>query len=182
MSHWPAVSRVSCNFLTIFLKNAQTDDWNPRSLSSFQTFPRNSSPPGSSSPAEERTPFNGGSSSTSSSSSQHSHSKSLLADRKPAASGRNAVAHGHSRSLGDSGEFSLTNGHDAVAETLQVTLGPNDRRFGFSVVGGLEEGFRPRIDEIAPGSLSYIQRFRRNFLALLRSRDAKSHRGDSEWI
>jgi hypothetical protein len=161
--------------------NAQTDDWNPRSLSSFQTFPRNSSPPGSSSPAEERTPFNGGSSSTSSSSSQHSHSKSLLADRKPVASGRNAAAHGHSRSLGESGDFSLTNGHDVVAETVQVTLGPNDRRFGFSVVGGLEEGFRPRIDEIASGSLSYIQRFRRNILHFLRglwSRDVKSHRGD----
>jgi hypothetical protein len=36
-------------------------------------------------------------------------------------------------------------------DVVQVTLGHNDRRFGFSVVGGLEEGFPPRIDEIAPG-------------------------------
>lgn len=35
-----------------------------------------------------------------------------------------------------------------------MTLGHNDRRFGFSVVGGLEEGFPPRIDEIAPGTNS----------------------------
>jgi hypothetical protein len=39
-----------------------------------------------------------------------------------------------------------------------VTLGHNDRRFGFSVVGGLEEGFPPRIDEIAPGKNSQKQK------------------------
>ena len=36
-------------------------------------------------------------------------------------------------------------------DVVEVTLGPNDRRFGFSVVGGQEEGFPPRIDEIAKG-------------------------------
>ena len=48
-------------------------------------------------------------------------------------------------------EFSLQNGQDDP-DVVQVTLGTNDRRFGFSVVGGLEEGFPPRIDEIAPGN------------------------------
>jgi len=37
-------------------------------------------------------------------------------------------------------------------EVVMVRLGPNDRRFGFSVVGGSEEGFPPRIDEIASGN------------------------------
>ena len=36
-------------------------------------------------------------------------------------------------------------------DVVAVTLGPHDRRFGFSVVGGKEEGFPPRIDEIAKG-------------------------------
>ena len=40
------------------------------------------------------------------------------------------------------------------SDRVDVTLGPDDRRFGFSVVGGREEGFPPRIDEIAPGPYS----------------------------
>ena len=29
----------------------------------------------------------------------------------------------------------------------------NDERFGFSVMGGIEEGFLPRVDEILQGKL-----------------------------
>ena len=47
--------------------------------------------------------------------------------------------------------FSLGDSY-ADGDLVDVTLGPNDRRFGFSVVGGLEEGFAPRIDEIAKGN------------------------------
>lgn len=35
---------------------------------------------------------------------------------------------------------------------LVLELSGNEKRFGFSVVGGVDEGFRPRIDEIIEGS------------------------------
>lgn len=46
------------------------------------------------------------------------------------------------------------NGSAPDGDVVDVTLGPNDRRFGFSVVGGSEEGFPPRIDEIAAGKFT----------------------------
>jgi hypothetical protein len=30
-------------------------------------------------------------------------------------------------------------------------MASNDRRFGFSVVGGVDEGVRPRVDDVQPG-------------------------------
>ena len=41
-------------------------------------------------------------------------------------------------------------------------MGPSDRRFGFSVMGGIDEGFPPRIDDIAPGTnqiVKYLYQF-----------------------
>ncbi|XP_057315280.1 protein PALS1-like [Hydractinia symbiolongicarpus] len=35
---------------------------------------------------------------------------------------------------------------------IYIVMEPSDRRFGFSVMGGLDEGFPPKIDNIAPGS------------------------------
>jgi hypothetical protein len=37
-----------------------------------------------------------------------------------------------------------------------LELAENEKRFGFSVVGGVDEGFRPRIDEIVEGSVHKI--------------------------
>ena len=34
-----------------------------------------------------------------------------------------------------------------------LELTENEKRFGFSVVGGVDEGFRPRIDEIVAGEI-----------------------------
>ena len=56
-----------------FFFSAQTDDWNPRSLSSFQTFPRNASPPGSASPASEQRSSTSSSASSTSSTASSSH-------------------------------------------------------------------------------------------------------------
>lgn len=38
---------------------------------------------------------------------------------------------------------------------IEVELKKKERRFGFSVMGGRDEGFRPRIDDIAKGELNY---------------------------
>lgn len=38
------------------------------------------------------------------------------------------------------------------AFVVVLELAENEKRFGFSVVGGVDEGFRPRIDEIIEGS------------------------------
>ena len=35
-----------------------------------------------------------------------------------------------------------------------LELTENEKRFGFSVVGGVDEGFRPRIDEIVEGNIN----------------------------
>ena len=32
-----------------------------------------------------------------------------------------------------------------------LCMASNDRRFGFSVVGGVDEGVRPRVDDVQPG-------------------------------
>ncbi|GFY39895.1 MAGUK p55 subfamily member 5 [Trichonephila inaurata madagascariensis] len=37
-------------------------------------------------------------------------------------------------------------------DVVTINLGPTDKRFGFSVVGGCDEGFVPRIENITPGS------------------------------
>lgn len=39
---------------------------------------------------------------------------------------------------------------------MSLFLGPADRRFGFSVVGGVGEKFPPRIEEIAKGKYSTV--------------------------
>ena len=35
---------------------------------------------------------------------------------------------------------------------MVLELAENEKRFGFSVVGGVDEGFRPRIDDIVEGT------------------------------
>ena len=40
-----------------------------------------------------------------------------------------------------------------------LELAENEKRFGFSVVGGVDEGFRPRIDDIVEGIADCSKRF-----------------------
>ncbi|XP_071521701.1 LOW QUALITY PROTEIN: uncharacterized protein sdt [Panulirus ornatus] len=81
---------------------------------------------------------------------RHTHSKSLVGDE---AQPLPAPRHAHSRSLVDNMDLLPPRSPDGVAITeINLFLGPADRRFGFSVVGGVDEGFPPRIDEIAKGS------------------------------
>ncbi|XP_054757910.1 uncharacterized protein LOC129264065 [Lytechinus pictus] len=40
---------------------------------------------------------------------------------------------------------------EEVEMTTILEIGPNDQRFGFSVMGGLEEGFLPSVDAILQG-------------------------------
>ncbi|XP_050710409.1 uncharacterized protein LOC126995166 isoform X3 [Eriocheir sinensis] len=83
---------------------------------------------------------------------RHYHSKSLVGDEAPAEAPM-APKHGHSRSLVDAGDLVPPKSPDgAPLNEVHLFLGPADRRFGFSVVGGMDEGFPPRIDEIAKGS------------------------------
>lgn len=120
------------NWIVNVLSLWQSDDgWNPRSLSSFQTFPRHPSPPGSSSSSTSSSSSSSSSSSPSSSgpssppglltnggvvSHHHSHSKSLIEDDKwpnknnsTTTNGHPAglPTHGHSRSLGQATDFTL---------------------------------------------------------------------------
>lgn len=46
----------------------------------------------------------------------------------------------------------VTDDTSEPSEEICIDLGVDDRRFGFSVTGGVDEGFPPRIDEITPGS------------------------------
>ena len=92
----------------------QTDDWNPRSLKSFQTFPRQASSAGSSSAASDE---DGGSDgrrgSDAFSPASHSHSKSsIVDDRSPsgAAGADPGAFHTQSRSLGNPSQFRYANG------------------------------------------------------------------------
>nr|XP_045610330.1 uncharacterized protein LOC123765695 isoform X4 [Procambarus clarkii] len=83
---------------------------------------------------------------------RHTHSKSLVGDelqqQQPP-----APKHAHSRSLLDNMDLLPPNSPDGEgAAVVNLFLGPADRRFGFSVVGGVDEGFPPRIDEMAKGS------------------------------
>ena len=41
-------------------------------------------------------------------------------------------------------------------KTITIELDPDDVRFGFSVVGGYDAGFPPRIDEISEGNLKFV--------------------------
>jgi hypothetical protein len=38
-----------------------------------------------------------------------------------------------------------------VELNVVLCMASNDRRFGFSVVGGVDEGVRPRVDDVQPG-------------------------------
>lgn len=42
----------------------------------------------------------------------------------------------------------------SVLEVLDVTLvlGDDDNRYGFSIMGGMDEGFCPRVEDIAKGN------------------------------
>ncbi|XP_042210007.1 uncharacterized protein LOC121857817 isoform X3 [Homarus americanus] len=81
---------------------------------------------------------------------RHTHSKSLVGDElQPLPAPR----HTHSRSLVDNMDLLPPKSPDGVGVAeINLFLGPADRRFGFSVVGGVDEGFPPRIDEMAKGS------------------------------
>lgn len=46
-------------------------------------------------------------------------------------------------------ENMMTNGDDAVEFSVNVRILGDEKRFGFSVMGGIDEGFPPRIDEIS---------------------------------
>lgn len=71
----------------------------------------------------------------------------------------------------------MQNAEVADPDVVQVTLGPHDRRFGFSVVGGKEEGFPPRIDEIAKGMQPSWQgiRFFLCVIALIPGTEGRPH-------
>lgn len=45
-------------------------------------------------------------------------------------------------------------GDDAVEFAVNVRILGDEKRFGFSVMGGVDEGFPPRIDEISEGKLT----------------------------
>ncbi|KAM7451397.1 Maguk P55 subfamily member [Porites harrisoni] len=49
-------------------------------------------------------------------------------------------------------ENMMTNGDEAVEFSVNVRILGDEKRFGFSVMGGTDEGFPPRIDEISPES------------------------------
>ncbi|XP_042885379.1 uncharacterized protein LOC122261683 isoform X2 [Penaeus japonicus] len=85
---------------------------------------------------------------------RHTHSKSLVGDElQPLPAPR----HAHSRSLVDTMDLIPPKSPDGVDSTeINLFLGPADRRFGFSVVGGVDEGFPPRIDEIAKGEYASV--------------------------
>lgn len=44
-------------------------------------------------------------------------------------------------------------GDDAMEFSVNVRILGDEKRFGFSVMGGVDEGFPPRIDEISKGRL-----------------------------
>ncbi|ROT76173.1 hypothetical protein C7M84_005241 [Penaeus vannamei] len=72
---------------------------------------------------------------------RHTHSKSLVGDElQPLPAPR----HAHSRSLVDTMDLIPPRSPDGVDSTeINLFLGPADRRFGFSVVGGVDEDSRP---------------------------------------
>ena len=49
-------------------------------------------------------------------------------------------------------------GDDAVEFAVNVRILGDEKRFGFSVMGGVDEGFPPRIDEISPGIMLIINK------------------------
>lgn len=68
------------------------------------------------------------------------------------------VENGHPDTYSQSGTLPIWPGGDAdeVVFEVVVDMRPGERRFGFSVMGGLDEGFPPRIDDIAPGRYRYM--------------------------
>lgn len=71
------------------------------------------------------------------------------------------VQNGHPDTYSQSGTLPIWPGDDSNEAVFEVVVDmkPGERRFGFSVMGGLDEGFPPRIDDIAPGK---FQGFGRN--------------------
>ena len=45
----------------------------------------------------------------------------------------------------------VSQGDEAVEFSVNVRILGDEKRFGFSVMGGVDEGFPPRIDEISKG-------------------------------
>lgn len=50
--------------------------------------------------------------------------------------------------------FLLQQPTNAFSIVLEIT--EDEKRFGFSVVGGVDEGFHPRIDEVVEGTAHVI--------------------------
>ncbi|CAL4081255.1 unnamed protein product, partial [Meganyctiphanes norvegica] len=82
---------------------------------------------------------------------RHTHSKSLVGDEiEPPVP---APRHAHSRSLIEDRDSLPPISPDGVfLFELALFLSPTDRRFGFSVVGGVDDKRNPTISEITPGS------------------------------
>ena len=49
--------------------------------------------------------------------------------------------------------YFVSQGDEAVEFSVNVRILGDEKRFGFSVMGGVDEGFPPRIDEISKGDL-----------------------------
>lgn len=82
---------------------------------------------------------------------RHSHSKSLVGEEiEPPVP---APRHSHSRSLiEDTNSLPPVSPDGVSLFELALFLGPSDRRFGFSVVGGVDDRRNPTISEIGIGS------------------------------
>lgn len=119
-----------CACVCVLRSCLQSDDgWNPRSLSSFQTFPRHPSPPGSSSSSSTSSSSSSSASSSSSSSSPPSSGPSsppgLLTN---GAGGVASHHHLHSKSLIEGDKWTnktglTTNGHAPAAAARPPTHG-----------------------------------------------------------
>ena len=63
----------------------------------------------------------------------------------------------------------VSQGDEAVEFSVNVRILGDEKRFGFSVMGGVDEGFPPRIDEISKGEfIQYMDPFRLVVLIYLR--------------
>lgn len=123
---------MTCNFqLVTVVKVGSPPAWgeDARSLTSFQTFPR----------AHSRT--------TSSSESPDAISGGVpLAPLNPLS--------GPDTSQGSTTTSCSTSTDSSSILTVLIPLGAGDRRFGFSVIGGVDERFAPKIEAINAGLYS----------------------------
>ncbi|XP_035215964.1 uncharacterized protein LOC118189466, partial [Stegodyphus dumicola] len=72
---------------------------------------------------------------------EKNHSNSVSDDGSPLGKNKNNLP---------TGKELEKNGGTTDEDCVEIFLGPSDKRFGFSVVGGCDEGFGPRIENITP--------------------------------